>query len=304
MNASKTNVSPRVHTLACEAHIHFAIPCLQSLAALSAQKLTVVVHDDGSITESSRDLLLQSLPDARWVSRGHADDYLTDLLSKWPNVSRARKLLPHVMKLIDIGLIEQADNVIRYVDTDMMFFRPFRGLFEDKDGDTSGAFLTDSNSSFGARIGDFKPLGPLRLVRRLNSGLFWIRSSAVDYERIEYLFRNWGLPRILQYGGWFEQAVWANLAWLSQCKVFDSSQMITAHARYPEYTGLVGVHFVTPTRAQLQQIIADPLFPSEGAPSNHRAETIRLLESQPYGLPSALKDAVAFRLRRRRIANG
>ena len=271
------------------------------MTALSAQKLTIVIHDDGSITERSRDRLLQSLPGARWVSRSHADEFLSDALSKWPNVARARTSLPHVMKLIDIGLIEQPDDTIRYVDTDIMFLRPFQGLFENHNVATSGAFLTDSKNSFGARIKDFKPLGPLRLARRLNSGLFWIRTSAVDYDRIEFLFRTWGLRRILEYGGWFEQTVWAAIAWSSRCKMFDDTQLATAHRDRDTYEGSVGTHFVTPTRHQLDELLrlqASRPDQIEIANTGPEVETIRLLPPKPYGITSALREGIEFRMRR------
>ena len=40
-----------VHTLACEAHLWFAIPCLESLLAFSEEPVRFVIHDDGSLTE-------------------------------------------------------------------------------------------------------------------------------------------------------------------------------------------------------------------------------------------------------------
>jgi len=252
-----------VHTLACEAHLWFAIPCLRSLLAYSEEPMRLVIHDDGSLTEESLARFGAVFPDAVLVRRGAADEQLGKALGRFPHMAEARRHLPHVLKLLDTTMTHP-EPIVCYVDTDVLFQRRFRGLFpkavqaEGLVGASgpaklaAGAFMMDHGNSFGAHPGDFWPFGPLRVARRLNSGLFWVRRDRIDYERMEYLFKRWGPARIRKYHGWFEQTVWADHAWRTRCELYDPEQIGTARTDIDRNNRLVGVHYVTPTRNMLK----------------------------------------------------
>jgi hypothetical protein len=152
---------------------------------------------------------------------------MADALAQFPHMAQARNHLPHVIKLWDVTVLHSAP-IVCYVDADVMFQRYFRGPFPASNQSVSGAFMMDSSNSFDARPGDFWPVGPLRLARRRNSGLFWIQRDRLYYERREYLFKRWGPQRIRKYHGWFEQTVWADQAWRARCSMFASAQLGTA----------------------------------------------------------------------------
>jgi hypothetical protein len=278
-----------VHTLVCEQHLWFAVPCLRSLRAYSEDPVRLVLHDDGSLTQVSVALLAAAFPDSILVPRRSADAELADSLAQLPHLAQARLHLPHVMKLFDVAFTHP-EPILRYVDTDVLFQRRFRGLFPFSRPSASGAFMTDSRSCFGAHPGDFWPLGPLRLSRRLNSGLFWIQRDRIDYDRMEYLFKRWGPQRIRKYHGWFEQTVWADQAWRARCSMFDPAQFgMPTHADSSSRK-LTGVHFVTPTRTMLA--VALQSAPSASAEnSSGDIEDIRLCPSKTYGLSAAMFDA-------------
>ena len=274
-----------VHTLACEQHVWFAVPCLRSLLALSHDPIKLVIHDDGSLTQKSFELLAAAFPDAILVSRVSADAEMAEALARFPEMAQARSHLPHVIKLWDVALI-QPESIVRYVDTDVLFQRRFRRLFPGPGESGSGAFMMDSGNSFGAHPGDFWPVGPLRVARCLNSGLFWIQRNRIDYERMEYLFKRWGPQRIRKYHGWFEQTVWADQAWRSRCSMYDPVQFSTASAVASANNKLIGVHYVTPRRGLLRTLLESGAVDSS-APSKASAEhveEIRTLASKPFGM--------------------
>jgi len=249
-----------------------------------------VIHDDGSLTQASVELLTTAFPDSILVPRRSADAEMADALAQFPQMAQARSQLPHILKLSDVTLIHR-ESIVRYVDTDVLFQRRFRALFPVSGQCTSGAFLMDTSNCFGAHPGDFWPFGPLRLVRLLNSGLFWIRRDRIDYERMEYLFKRWGPRRIQKYHGWFEQTVWADQAWRTRCSMFDPAQLRTATpAADGRHSQLSGIHFVTPTRtllnAALQSASAAPSASVET--SSGDIEDIRLCPSKPFGLSGAV----------------
>jgi hypothetical protein len=271
-----------VHTLACEAHLWFAIPCLRSLLACSEEPVRLVIHDDGSLTDESFAQFAAAFPDAVLVARRTADEQLAEALSRFPAMAQARTHLPHVLKLFD-ATMTHPEPIVCYVDTDVLFQKRFRGLFPASVQATPGAFMMDSLNSFGAHPGDFWPFGPLRVARQLNSGLFWVQRDRIDYGRMEYLFKRWGPARIKKYHGWFEQTVWADHAWRTRCSLFDPDQFGTASAEVERNRKLIGVHYVTPAR----DLLKAELEASRAAPAQGAVEQIRLQPAKPFGVLSA-----------------
>jgi hypothetical protein len=291
-----------VHTLACEAHLWFAIPCLKSLLDCSEEPVRLVIHDDGSLTEESLARFAAAFPDAVLVGRQVADEQLAEALKRFPNIADARGHLPHVLKLFDTTMTHP-EAIVCYVDTDILFQKRFRGLFPEtaeagsskqksglaKPGGSAkapaGAFMMDHANCFGAHPGDFRPFGPLRVARQLNSGLFWVRRDRIDYERMEYLFKRWGPERIKKYHGWFEQTIWADHAWRTRCALLDPKQFGTASAEREHNERLVGVHYVTPTRSLLKsRLEAGALAPGNAASV---VEEVRVVPAKPFGVLGA-----------------
>jgi hypothetical protein len=271
-----------VHTLICEQHLWFAVPCLRSLIACSQDPIRLVIHDDGSLTPASVDQLTGAFPDAILVLRSSADAELAEALARFPHIAQARIHLPHVLKLMDTTMTHP-EPIVRYVDTDVLFQKSFRGLFPASEPSVPGAFMMDRSNSFAAHPGDFWPLGPLRLPRQLNSGLFWIQRDCLDYERMEYLFKRWGPKRIRRYHGWFEQTVWADQAWRAHCSMFDPAQLGTANQDSSLNSRLIGVHYITPARTMLKAALESaPAALADSAPGN--IEHLRLCPSKPFGL--------------------
>ncbi len=271
-----------VHTLLCEQHLWFAVPCLRSLLTCSQDPIRLVIHDDGSLTPASIEQLNIAFPEAILLLRPSADAELGDALARFPHIAQARVHLPHVIKLMDVTMTHP-ESIARYVDTDVLFQRSFRGLFPTSDASASGAFMMDSSNSFAAHPGDFWPLGPLRLPRQLNSGLFWIQRNRIDYDRMEYLFKRWGPQRIRKYHGWFEQTVWADQAWRARCSMFDPEQLGTPVSESSRNSRLVGIHYVTPARNMLKTALESaPSGTVNPAPQD--IEEIRLCSPKRFGL--------------------
>src|ERR1039458_6188585 len=133
-----------VHTLVCEPHLWFAKPCLRSLVTFCQDPIRLVIHDDGSLTQASVELLSTAFPDSILVPRRLADAEMAAALAHFPNMAEARIHLPHVLKLSDVTLTHRESEIVRYVDTDVLFQRRFRGLFPVSDQTTSGAFMMRS----------------------------------------------------------------------------------------------------------------------------------------------------------------
>src|SRR5436190_6274625 len=106
--------------------MQFALPCLESLLTYSADAIALRIHDDGTLTAGDQALIGEHLG-ATVVTREEADGFVEPLLRRYPRLSGFRRQNPLALKLIDVALFEA--DLIRFCDADILFRRPFSGLF-------------------------------------------------------------------------------------------------------------------------------------------------------------------------------
>jgi hypothetical protein len=268
-----------------------ALICLKSLLATSQEKLQLVIHDDGSLTDEDQTLVRSDLPDSLLVSREQADCELARILEVLPTLRQARTRLPHLLKVLDVPVSCHGENVC-FIDSDVFFLRAHRGLFQiSKTRSVCARFMFDSRTCHGFRLRDFWPAGPVCLIARLNSGLFCVKRTAIDFEWIEAVCSRVGLPQILQHRSWFEQGLWAAIAGRIGCEMVDRSQIATAEIVSEIPPDPVALHFITPARGLLERY-------ASRARSSHSAELIRAAPAAHYTTFHAVWAAALFRFRR------
>jgi hypothetical protein len=279
-----------VHNLVCHRDISIALICLKSLLATSQEKLQIVVHDDGSLTDEDKTCIRAQLPDSILVSRDQADHELAIVLDGLPTIRKARLKLPHLLKVLDVPMLCRSDNVC-FVDSDVFFLRAHRGLFEiSKTRSVRARFMFDIRTCHGFRLKDFWPLGPVSPIARLNSGLFCIKRNVIDFDWVEAVCSRVGLPQILQHRSWFEQGLWAAIAARVGCEMIDRSQIATAEVASQIPQDPIALHFITPVRALLEHYI-------QRVQASRSAEGIRSVPASHYTILHAGWVATLFRLR-------
>jgi hypothetical protein len=279
-----------VHNLVCHRDISIALICLKSLLATSQEKLQIVVHDDGSLTDEDKTFIRAQLPNSTLVSRDHADHELAIVLDGLPTIRKARLKLPHLLKVLDVPMLCRSDNVC-FVDSDVLFLRTHRGLFEiSKTRSACARFMLDIRTCHGFRLKDFWPLGPVSPIARLNSGLFCIKRNVIDFDWVEAVCSRVGLPQILQHRSWFEQGLWAAIAARVGCEMIDRSQIATAEVASQIPQDPIALHFITPVRALLEHYI-------QRVQASRSAEGIRSVPASHYTILHAGWVATLFRLR-------
>ena len=279
-----------VHNLVCHRDISIALICLKSLLATSQEKLQIIVHDDGSLTDEDKTFIRAQLPNSTLVSRDHADHELAIVLDGLPTIRKARLKLPHLLKVLDVPMLCRSDNVC-FVDSDVLFLRAHRGLFEiSKTRSACARFILDIRTCHGFRLKDFWPLGPVSPIARLNSGLFCIKRNVIDFDWVEAVCSRVGLPQILQHRSWFEQGLWAAIAARVGCEMIDRSQIATAEVASQIPQDPIALHFITPVRALLEHYI-------QRVQPSRSAEGIRSVPASHYTILHAGWVATLFRLR-------
>jgi hypothetical protein len=279
-----------VHNLVCHRDVSIALICLKSLLATSQEKLQIIVHNDGSLTDEDQTLIRAQLPNSTLMSRDQADRELAIVLDGLPTLRKARLKLPHLLKVLDVPMLCRSDNVC-FVDSDVFFLRAHRGLFEiSKARSVCARFMFDIRTCQGFRLKDFWPLGPVSPIARLNSGLFCIKRNVIDFDWVEAVCSRVGLSQILQHRSWFEQGLWAAIAGRIGCEMIDRSQIATAEIASQIPQDPIALHFITPVRALLEHYVP-------GVQASRSVEGIRSVPAAHYTILDAGWVATLFRLR-------
>ncbi|HXU34716.1 MAG TPA: hypothetical protein VN851_29405, partial [Thermoanaerobaculia bacterium] len=128
----KVNEPRIVDSLLGRRQVEMAISCLASLIAHSADPIRLRLRDDGTLGEVDRERLAAALATPggapSFVSRAEADDLAAPWLARRPALALARRDHPLFLKLVDLA-IPAAGDEIAYCDADVLFLRPFSGLF-------------------------------------------------------------------------------------------------------------------------------------------------------------------------------
>jgi len=243
-----------VQTLMGEKGIEHSVICLQSVVRYSRQPVRFNIHDDGTLSQASYERLSQALPGVTIIGREEADDHMLPLLRSYRRCSTIRSQHPLFLKLFDLAL--SGTGHLYYLDSDILFFRPFLGLF-DPTYPLDALFMKDMREGYAVRPWRLKPFGPISLASLINTGIIYCKRSLIDLDFIEYLLRQLSADNVFRTRGqWAEQTCWAALAERNSSGVLDPDiyKMVQ-----PVTTSLtettVAVHFVSTHRAQLFQML-------------------------------------------------
>jgi hypothetical protein len=242
-----------VSSLLGHGQLETALICLGSLLHLSAEPLALRLHDDGTLTGLDLERLEAGLGLFHLISREEADDRVAGLLARRPALRAYRRHHPLALKLIDTVLF--AGEELAYCDSDILFLRPFSGLFPPRP-EPGAVFMSDRQNAYSVRSWHLLAHRRLRLPRRVNSGVVVYRTDAYDPDLLEWYLSR---PELLFAPVWVEQTAWALLGWRSGCRLLDSSQVA-----FPDPGGqagakgteVVALHFVNPLRSLLPRYVA------------------------------------------------
>lgn len=230
-----------------------SVVCLRSLLACTADPVRLIVHEDGTLTDDHRDDLRRLAADVRLVSRAEADAAVLPRLAGHPRCLKARASGALFLKLFDVPLM--AGGHLAYCDSDVLFVRRFRGLYDPPPGPARLAFMTDVTHAFAVRPWRVWPAGPVRLGGAVNTGLIVGDPAALDLDHVEWLLGELaGDPGYARRPYWAEQTCWAGVAARAGFALYDRRQFVLAGPRLGRPTDrTVGIHFVSTYRDRLAE---------------------------------------------------
>jgi hypothetical protein len=281
-----------VSTLLCHRDVAMGLRCFRSLADYSEEPVAFVIHDDGSLDDEDRSLLLDvsrsGIQVARIISRRDADAVIRDRLAAYPYCAALRARQAYGLKLFDVPFLSDAP-VVRYMDSDVLFLQPLRGLFSMRD-DQDCIFMQDHQNAYALRPWHLLAPG-MRIPQKINSGLFALRTKIMDLDRTEWLLAK-DLP-VFHKLPWFEQTCWAWLASRHAGHVWDGRQIQVIEATTVFDDSLVAAHFVTPSRGRLGE------FPATAPRSARAPVDVRQHAMKPLNPAAYMAEMVLRSIRRR-----
>lgn len=273
---------PAVTTLLGHAQVDMALLCLGSLLRSSAEPVALRLHDDGTLRREDLDRLEEGLGRFALVPRAEGDDAAAGVLARRPALAAFRRESPLALKLIDTVLL--AGEELAFCDTDVLFLRPFTGLFRLPPG-TGALFMSDRQNAYSVRSWHLLTRPRLALPQRANSGVMVYRTAAYDPDLLEWYLAR---PEHRFAPVWVEQTGWALLGWQAGCRLIDPAQVaIPGPGRPPreETEEPVALHFVGPVRSLLPGYSSRPT--GEGAPVEIRTLPARRCRALDLALDEA-----------------
>ena len=236
----------RVASIVGHRQVEMAVLCLGSLLRYSAEELALRLHDDGSLTAADRERLAAGLRDPEVVSRAEADERTEVFLARHPALRAFRRGNVMALKLIDAMLY--AGDELAYCDSDILFLRPFSGLYHLRETAAGAMFMSDRQNAYSIRSWHLLRYPGLRLPRRLNAGITAFRAAGFDLDLLEWYVSR---PELQFAPVWMEQTAWGLLAGRVGCRLLDPDQVAIPVPGEPAPEGIVALHFVSPVRSLL-----------------------------------------------------
>jgi hypothetical protein len=237
-----------VHTLVGQKQIPLALKCLSSLVRTSAEPVTFWLYDDGTLTKDDESCLADQLPVHAVTRRAEADERVAPLLKDYPFLRRYREEQFVSRKAIDMPLL--GPEHIYYVDTDILWLAPHRGLFAGVLDRADGVFSRDCQNYYCLRPWHVAPFTDIKLKARICSGIYAFRKSCYDLDTLERFLERCAQIKFAQQRRWWtEQSLWAVQGPRWRCYSYDDVQLPILFPGYnyePKRT--LGIHFVGGSR--------------------------------------------------------
>lgn len=295
MNAESSTTPIAVRTLLRRRDLDLMIACWRTLVACSADPFSTVVHDDGSLTDADAARLEAELPRLRVIRRPEADAAMAGVLARHPHARAFRTASVWGLKLLDVALLEPGDCY--YVDDDVRFFRPFRGLFRREALAGRCVFLRDTVwMAYSVRPWHLLDRRRLRIVEGINTGLTLVDRACYDLDFVDWFLSQ---PDWRVIPAWTEPTCWAALARRTNGHAIEPRQVPNLYPGATLGPETIGAHFLSAYRAGFARELAQPVLATPAEPIRFQA----LRGAGPIALGcSQLRRKIGNELARRRAA--
>ena len=222
----------------------FYLECLGSLIDYSTDQVDLLLHGDGTLTDGDSELIKSKLGKAcSLVSSNESKETTLDQLVGYSNCQHFRKESIWGIEFFDPLFSRSNDQISFYVDADVMFTRPFSGLFERAEVKGGAVFLSDKQwDAYCLRpwhlIGNRKCP---KIVQGITTALVCWDKREIDWDYLEWFLGQTNFHAIPE---WVLPTAQAGLATRCRAKMVSNEQLPNLYPNAKITSDTSGVHLL------------------------------------------------------------
>jgi hypothetical protein len=240
-----------VQSLIGGSQLPFYLRCLKSLITFCQDRIDLQLHSDGSLSQEDKDSIHDRLNGTRVTITDSMENrnLVLDCLQGRPNCQRVRKNSIWGIEFFDPLFALPEDPISYYLDADILFLRPFSGLFDRKQLKDGAIFLKDTQWDAYS----FRPWQMLtrkskpQAVKGITTGLVFWDKTAIDWDYLEWFL---GEHQLHQIPEWIMPTAQAGLAHRCDAKTISPRHLPNLYPNAQIHNDTIGVHLLGSYRKQ------------------------------------------------------
>jgi len=267
-----------VQSLVGKKNLSFYLKCLKSLSQFSTQKIQLLLHSDGTLKEKDMEFASSLFGDhpLKFRDMKEAKEMTLDHLVGKPNCQRIRKNSLWGIEFFDPLFTNPTEPISFYVDADILFIRPFAGLFDSSKVKDGAVFLKDSQwDAYCIRPWQLFGLGKQpQIVEGITTALVCWDKGAIDWDYLEWFL---GQTKFHCIPEWVLPTAQAGLARRCKAQVVAPVQLTNLYPNATIEKETFGVHLLGSYRNEWQQKVKNYIreMPKDEPPAQASFEACR-----------------------------
>jgi len=234
-----------VQSLIGSNQLSFYLRCLTSLLEYCEDEIELYLHADGSLSNEQKDSICTQLSSGqvKIVDSAQNTEKILDFLQDRPNCQKFRKESIWGIEFFDPLFANPDEQTSFYLDSDILFLRPFSGLFDRLKTKGGAVFLKDTQWNAYC----FRPWSLLgsgkkpQVVNGITTGLvFWDKQS-IDWDYLEWFLGASYLHKIPE---WIMPTAQAGLARRCRARTVCPNQISNLYPNAQISEDTFGVHLL------------------------------------------------------------
>ena len=224
--------------------------CLDSLVKNSTDDIKLLIHTDGSLSANDESSLCLKFGSSVEISDfGSSKECALDHLKNRPNCQKIRKESIWGIEFFDPIFAFPNDQISFYLDADILFLRPFSGLFDREQVKNGAVFLKDTQwDAYSYRPWQMLTgKSKLKSVKGITTGMVFWDKKAIDWDYLEWFL---GEYRFHQIPEWIMPTAQAGLADRCDAKTISSRHITNLYPNAQIHKDTFGVHMLSSYRKE------------------------------------------------------
>ena len=261
-----------VQSLIGGSQLPFYLRCLKSLVTFCQERIDLRLHTDGSLSQEDKHSIHSKLDGTKVTITDSSENKIQvlDCLQDRPNCQKVRMDSIWGIEFFDPVFAFPEDPISFYLDADILFLRPFSGLFDRNQVKNGAVFLKDTQwDAYSFRpwqmlTGKSKP----QTVKGITTGLVFWDKTVIDWDYLEWFL---GEHRLHQIPEWIMPTAQAGLAHRCDAKTISPRYLPNLYPNAHIHNDTCGVHLLGSYRKQWMEKLE--------ARDNNQTENVPIMPS-------------------------